>query len=163
MSLAYPSGEGGGGGNFPFNLFLSAVALCWGRRRRWGRSAPCGRSSPFFVVVLFGSNLPSPFSYTQARGELRSSALLFIGGVYISARAMHVPKFDMLWLNLSPIPVGRRGVISSFKLFLPVFDTRTGERRESAPCGPLLLCSIPSALSSGWPWNVGGGLSRLDG
>jgi hypothetical protein len=25
------------------------------------------------------------------------------------------PEFDMVWLNLSPIPVGRRGVISSFK------------------------------------------------
>jgi hypothetical protein len=27
----------------------------------------------------------------------------------------------MVWLNLSPIPEGRRGVISSFKLFLPAF------------------------------------------
>ncbi len=35
-------------------------------------------------------------------------------------------KFDMVLLNLSPIPVGRRGVISSFKLFLPVFATRKG-------------------------------------
>jgi hypothetical protein len=25
------------------------------------------------------------------------------------------PKFDMVWLYGSPIPVGRRGVISSFK------------------------------------------------
>jgi hypothetical protein len=32
----------------------------------------------------------------------------------------------MVRLNLSPIPVGRRGVISSFKLFLPVFATRRG-------------------------------------
>jgi hypothetical protein len=30
----------------------------------------------------------------------------------------------MVWLNLSPIPVGRKGVISPFKLFLPVFATR---------------------------------------
>ncbi len=30
-------------------------------------------------------------------------------------------KFDMVWLNLSPIPVGRRGIISSIKLFLPVW------------------------------------------
>jgi hypothetical protein len=32
----------------------------------------------------------------------------------------------MVWLYLSPIPVGRRGVISSFKLFLPAFDARRG-------------------------------------
>jgi hypothetical protein len=31
------------------------------------------------------------------------------------------PKFDIVWMNLSPIPVGRRGVISSFKLLLPCF------------------------------------------
>ncbi len=29
------------------------------------------------------------------------------------------PQFDMLWLNRSPIPVGRRGVISSLKKLLP--------------------------------------------
>jgi hypothetical protein len=33
----------------------------------------------------------------------------------------------MVWLNLvSAIPVGRRGIYSSFKLFLPVFATRRG-------------------------------------
>ncbi len=32
----------------------------------------------------------------------------------------------MVWLNLPPIAVGRRGVISSFKWFLPVFATRRG-------------------------------------
>ncbi len=36
------------------------------------------------------------------------------------------PKFDMVWPNRSPIPVGRRGVISLFKWFLPVFATRRG-------------------------------------
>ncbi len=35
-------------------------------------------------------------------------------------------KFDMVWLYCLLIPVGRRGVISSFKLFLPTFDTRYG-------------------------------------
>jgi len=35
------------------------------------------------------------------------------------------PEFDMVWLNLSP--VGRRGVISWFKRFLPVFAPRRGE------------------------------------
>ncbi len=32
----------------------------------------------------------------------------------------------MVWLNRSPIPVGRRGVISSFKWFLHAFATRWG-------------------------------------
>jgi hypothetical protein len=36
----------------------------------------------------------------------------FIGGVHIGARALHVVKFDMVWLQRSPIPVGRRGVSS---------------------------------------------------
>ncbi len=40
----------------------------------------------------------------------------------------------MVWQNISPIPVGRRGVISSFKWFLPVFASRRGRGRESAPC-----------------------------
>ncbi len=31
--------------------------------------------------------------------------------------------------------MGRRGVISSFKLFLPVFAKGREEGRESAPCG----------------------------
>ncbi len=39
------------------------------------------------------------------------------------------PKFDMVWLHRSPIPVGRRGVISSFKLFLPVVATGRGRGR----------------------------------
>jgi hypothetical protein len=32
----------------------------------------------------------------------------------------------MVWLYRSPIQVGRRGVISLFKLFLPAFATRRG-------------------------------------
>jgi hypothetical protein len=39
-----------------------------------------------------------------------SSALSFIAGVHIGARALHVLICDMVWLNRSPIPVGRRGV-----------------------------------------------------
>ncbi len=43
------------------------------------------------------------------------SALSFIGGVHIGASALHV--LNVIWFgNLSPIPVGRRGIISS--LFL---------------------------------------------
>jgi hypothetical protein len=42
----------------------------------------------------------------------------------------------MVWLYRSPIPVGRRGVLFSFKLFLPAFATHTG-RGE----GGGILCS----------------------
>ncbi len=39
------------------------------------------------------------------------------------------PKFDMVWLHLWPIPVGRKGVISSFKWFLPaLLHIEKGER-----------------------------------
>ncbi len=45
------------------------------------------------------------------------------------------PKFDMVWLYRSRIPVGRRGVIFSFKLFIPAFATLRGGGGDSAPCG----------------------------
>ncbi len=41
--------------------------------------------------------------------------LSFKGGVHIGARALHVQKFDLVWLYRLPIPVERRGVIPSFK------------------------------------------------
>ncbi len=44
----------------------------------------------------------------------------------------------MPWLKLSPFPVGRRGVISSFKFCLPVFGTGGGGG-GSAPCGTNLI------------------------
>ncbi len=36
------------------------------------------------------------------------------------------PKFDMVWLYRSPIPVGWRGLISWFQWFLPAFTTSWG-------------------------------------
>ncbi len=49
------------------------------------------------------------------RGPPRvSSALSFIGGSTHRRKSAACPKFDLVWLNLSPIPVGRRRV-SSFK------------------------------------------------
>ncbi len=39
----------------------------------------------------------------------------------------------------SPFPVGRRGVISSFKWFLPAFPTRGWEGSQSAACGRSIL------------------------
>jgi hypothetical protein len=44
--------------------------------------------------------------------ELRygSSALSFMGEVFIGARALHAcPEFDKVWLYRPPISVGRRG------------------------------------------------------
>ncbi len=64
------------------------------------------------------------------------------------------PKFSLAWLNLSPIPVGRRGVISSFKWFLPVFATHRGGGGESAPCA--LTClgrGWGGPCAPRWPWS----------
>ncbi len=46
----------------------------------------------------------------------------FRGGVHIGARALHVP--NLIWFGY--IPVGRRGIISSFKRFLPAVATCRG-------------------------------------
>jgi hypothetical protein len=46
----------------------------------------------------------------------------------------------MVWLHHSPIPIGRSGVISSFKWFLPAFATRRWRGRGSAPFGIILKC-----------------------
>ncbi len=51
-----------------------------------------------------------------------SSALSFIGGVHIDARALHVPNCYGL-AKIARLSQ-RRGVNSSFKWFLPVFATR---------------------------------------
>jgi hypothetical protein len=40
------------------------------------------------------------------------------------------PKFHMVWLYRSPFLVGRRGVISSFKLFLHAFATSRGRGKK---------------------------------
>ncbi len=59
--------------------------------------------------------------------------LYSIGGFHIGARAI----LDMAWLYCSPISVGRRGVISLFKWFLPAFP-RVEEGGGSASCGAVL-------------------------
>jgi hypothetical protein len=64
-------------------------------------------------------------------------ALSFLGGVSHRNKSATCTKFDMVWLYRSPIPVGRRGVISSFKLFLTAFP-RVERGEGSAPCGLLL-------------------------
>ena len=74
-----------------------------------------------------------PLNTQLTRGTRVSLVLSFIGGVHIGATAL-CPKFDMVLLYRSPIPVGRKGVISSFKLFLPAFP-RIERGRGSAPCG----------------------------
>ncbi len=62
-----------------------------------------------------------------------SSALSFLGGVHIGARALHVLY---IWYGLAKslaYPSGRRGVISSFKWVLPAFATCRGRGGGSAP------------------------------
>ncbi len=64
-------------------------------------------------------------------------------------------KFDMVWLYRWTISVGRRGVISSFKLFLPAFDIgreRGGGRHPVglSPCSieKLRLCTKQRGMES---------------
>jgi hypothetical protein len=64
----------------------------------------------FGMKVKIDKTLRSSECRINYRAPQVSSALSFIGGVHVSAKAL-----DMVWLNRSPIPVGRRGVISSVK------------------------------------------------
>ncbi len=68
------------------------------------------------------------------------------------------PKFDMVWLHPSHIPVGRRGVISSFKLFLPAFATHKRRGEGSALCVPTVStwnAIIRRELSQNWATEIG--------
>jgi hypothetical protein len=81
---------------------------------------------------------------------------------HVLRRSLHFKKkydincqqvIDMVWRYRSPIPVGRREVFYSFKIFLPAFAVLEG-RGESAPvvvtlnylqqyllvCAPTILC-----------------------
>ncbi len=49
-----------------------------------------------------------------SRGPLNYFSPLVYRGSSHRRKSAACAKFDMVWLNLSPIPVGRRGVISSF-------------------------------------------------
>jgi hypothetical protein len=59
-------------------------------------------------------------------------------GSSLGRKSAACPKFDMGWLNLSPIPVGKRGIIPSCKDFylssLHVEEGGRGQRRM--PCDP---------------------------
>jgi hypothetical protein len=74
-----------------------------------------------------------------------SSALSFIGGVYIGAKSVAWHKFDMVWLYRSPISAGRRGVFYSFKWFLPAFAALRGGGGGAQH--PVFATHIPPLLS----------------
>ncbi len=64
-------------------------------------------------------------NYSNQRAPRASSTISSIGNSH-RIKSAACPKFDMVWLNRSPIPVGRRGVISSLKFFLPAFAVLIG-------------------------------------
>ncbi len=83
------------------------------------------------------NHVKSGFFFASNRNEIFVSISNFASEAKVRAhpsgssqRRMNAacPKFDMVWLYRSPIPVGRRGIISSFKFFLPAFATRRGRR-----------------------------------
>ncbi len=53
----------------------------------------------------------------------------YINGIFVTV----CPKFDMVWQYCSPIAVGRRGVISSFKWFLPASPRQGGGGASQQP------------------------------
>ncbi len=61
--------------------------------------------------------------------QLEGPPSQFKGEVYIGARALYVP--NLIWFGY--IPVGRRGIISSFKLFVPAVATCRGRERGHHP------------------------------
>ncbi len=56
----------------------------------------------------------------------------------------------MVWLYRSVIPVGRRGVIFSFKLFLPAFATRGGGSVSSLWYYSTVCLMFESTLKVSW-------------
>ncbi len=73
-----------------------------------------------------------------------ASVFLLCGLTSENGTELYVLNLIWVWLNRSPIPVGR-GAISSFKWFLPAFP-HVGGGGGSAPCGTDLI---------GWPWSPG--------
>jgi hypothetical protein len=64
---------------------------------------------------------------TRGPPGLHSSALSFVyKGSSHRRKSAECPKFDVVWQYRSPITVGRRGVMSSFKCFLPAVATCGG-------------------------------------
>ena len=88
---------------------------------------------------MSGEQLPAVDTWFKLREIIllictMATALSFIGGVHIGARALLDPKLIWFGLYHSPIPVGRRGVIYLFKLFLPDATGLEEGGRGSAPC-----------------------------
>ncbi len=115
-----------------------------------------------------GTTVHALFYYTEVRiseywinysirAPRVSSALSLIEGVqFTSAQNAACPKFDMVWLNRSPIP---EGVISSFKWFRPAFPRiEGGWRWGSALYGPYMF---PPNYINCTVWAICGKLSLL--
>ncbi len=95
-----------------------------------------------FPLIFLLISKPNIFTGRSLRAmtDLEGSLSEFSTFVYrgSSHRSKSAPwhKVYMVWLNRLPIPVGRRGVIYSFKWFLPAFAALRGRWEEggSAPC-----------------------------
>jgi hypothetical protein len=84
-------------------------------RRTWDSPTPYPQAS---VPPPFGSGGRGTLAGEGGggRGPVPTKGRILWYSIYIYVLVgAACPKFDMVWLNLSPIPVGRRGVISSFQ------------------------------------------------
>ncbi len=117
-----------------FNPAISAACLV----TRYAKSIRKPSAASFFNDQLFASPEVGPgfaswlvtlseywINYFRGLPELVQHFRLYRGSSHPRKSAAW-PKFDMVWQYLSPIPVGRRGVISSFKWFLPAVATCRG-------------------------------------
>ncbi len=88
-------------------------------------------SYSFSLRVAGRACLFQPQSKELSRGPLKlfQHFRLYRGSSHWRKSAA-CPKFDMVWLNLPPIPVGRRGVNDFYLSWLHI-----EEGVESAPCG----------------------------
>jgi hypothetical protein len=83
-----------------------------------------------FSLVWLWIKLSAP---KKNRPSLWCRSFVFRGSSHRRKSAV-CPKFDLVWLHRSSIPVGRSGVISSFKLFLPDVATCRGREGGVGTC-----------------------------
>jgi hypothetical protein len=103
------------------------------------------------------ANLRVPGTELARGPPLVSSALSFIGGSSHRRKSAACPKFDLVWLNRSPIPVGRRGehMFNKCRQFLQSVASAEEPERQAllseygglGPCAAKAFYSCPAIIS----------------
>ncbi len=97
-----------------------------------------------------------PLLRCNARVMNKQEGPLSLFSIFVSRGSSHrrksaaCPKFDMVWLYHSPIPVGWRGVIYSFKWFLPALtglEDGGGEGQHPVDVNHTSMSSVVQTLT----------------